>query len=382
MFNKKIIYDSVLRETRYPNLVDFQFAEKALYGKVNRQFIPIVLRSVDGALVGTGNDGTAPQGKRALNFVMDAFRDLAQKFQLKAALNEISPGESYLSNLSIHKAYESPQSQYNQYIQVYADAFEKIINEQKIEFSNFGQFVDKFVPFLQNALGTLPLTYPAFVKSRYCSPYSSGLVLAIADVESSNDEEKIKNFTSSPNWNFYVNACNTYGFMVDKNEPWKIVADIGSATMVEYARKYGMHSTDEILNNAYTAAHFGYLSNFRAMLYGVYMKNRKTQHRHRTLITSEGEKIVIKEAKMYTPQMLMRDYPIEYFINLYCDLRFDEEESDFSHAERFQLKDNILELYPTAPNRSMYIFERILNKTFDYNGSLTYIVNNQKKMRR
>ena len=41
LFDKKHVYNSMVRDNS-PNLVNFQFAEKALYGRVDRTYLPIV----------------------------------------------------------------------------------------------------------------------------------------------------------------------------------------------------------------------------------------------------------------------------------------------------------------------------------------------------
>ena len=74
----------------------------------------------------------------------------------------------------------------------------------------------------------------------------SGLAVEIAAIDASNDDEKINLFTKSKNWEFYLNACRSYGFMVDQMAPWRLVADIGSSEMIKYARRYGMTATDTV----------------------------------------------------------------------------------------------------------------------------------------
>ena len=61
-------------------------------------------------------------------------------------------------------------------------------------------------------------------------------------------------------------------------------------------------------------------------------------------------------------------------------IRFAEEESEFSENERQAIVDSCLDLSKGSYKYDdLYIqgalnaFERILNKTFDYNGSLSYI---------
>ena len=51
--------------------------------------------------------------------------------------------------------------------------------------------------------------------------------------------------------------------MVDKNVPWRIVADIGSPTMMKYAAKYKIYGTTHLLTTAYTYAHNINFNNFK-----------------------------------------------------------------------------------------------------------------------
>jgi hypothetical protein len=51
-----------------------------------------------------------------------------------------------------------------------------------------------------------------------------------------------------------------------------------------------------------------------------------------------------------------------------------EEESQFTANEQFQLIDDCLEIGRLNMAKGVNIFERILNKTFDYTGSLDYII--------
>ena len=72
-------------------------------------------------------------------------------------------------------------------------------------------------------------------------------------------------------------------------------------------------------------------------------------------------------------------YPESYFIKLYCKMRFEEEESEFTENERRLLVDDVLEIADTLTvYQAIKQFEIILNKTFDYQGSLGYYVNKRR----
>ena len=108
------------------------------------------------------------------------------------------------------------------------------------------------------------------MRSRHCSPLISGLSLEISDLTYANDQQKIDIFRNSRNFEFYLNACNSFGFMVDVNIPWRITLDIGHEDVVENLLKpRGYNSTDSLLITGYQQTHFYYFL-FKSQLLNLY----------------------------------------------------------------------------------------------------------------
>jgi len=381
LFEKKLIYNLKAKmTTSQKNLVNFTFAEKQLYGRVDRLYLPIVPSNVGAALkdIPTSGDDRA----RALNFVVDAFEALALQFRKKLLVNEISKNETYLSGLVAHSAYVPPNAAYNRHIAMYFRAFERVIRENKIKFVNFNDFAIKIMPYILQAAKKKPFTYPAFVKSKFCPMECSGLVIDISDIKFQNDEKKIEHFYESKNWEFYVNACASYGFMIDRNNPSRMVADIASGDMLKYAENYGILSTDQILNVAYNKAHFKYLDTFRVILFKMYDKFKPVRLHRSAEISSGQVKNVVTTPIKYTIENLKEEYSEAYFLDLYCRIRFAEEESQFGEGEVYSLINNTIEMSYNSLTKALNSFEIIINKTFDYNGSLSYNKRKADKLRK
>ena len=294
---------------------------------------------------------------------------------------EIARDDKFLSNISAHRGYINPVNEYNKHIASYMNAFEKIVRRRNIKFLNFDQFVDKLLPYLKKTARKRPFTMPAFVKSTYCPINASGLVIEIADIKCDNDMEKMEKFYRSKNWNFYLNACNNMGFMVDRNNPWRLVADIASGEMLEMARNYGLTTTDEILNVAFKKAHRDYFQIFKVIMFNMYIKLKKKRITSLVNVDQSGDRIVVRTPVEYSYQQFIEQYDDVYFLNLYCQLRFVEEESHFSKSEQARMIDNLIELSNTNFVKTIDCFETILSRTFDYHGSLSYISNALDKTR-
>jgi len=382
LYNKKRIYDSVIRDNS-PNLVNFQFAEKALYGRVDRRYLPMVPRNTFPLeMSGFGATGTQAQTARAFNFVTDAFRDLRNQFLKKTLVNEISPNEDFLTSPIAYKGYVSPEKAYNDYIELYLEAFQEVAKSKNLLFTTFDEFVSIVMPFLMKTIRKKPFTYTAFVKSIHCPINVSGLVVEIADLDPVNDLEKIEQFVQSPNWDFYLIACGNFGFMVDRNTPWRLVADIGSPQMLAYAEPYGVLSTNSVLYSGYRAAHSTAIQTLRTVLYRMYMKLKKPRYSRYVEVDSLDNKVVRMTPTVYRPSDYEAEFSDLYFLNMYCKMRLREEESTFTESQRYQLLDNTMELATSNFSKALEVFETIVNKTFDYNGSLSYIKDALNKLRK
>jgi len=372
LFNKRLYYRGTAGNAAYTNLIDF-IAEKMMYGRVTRRFVPIIVPQKSADLKPL-DATTAPEGNmRALNFVVDAFSDLEQQFRKAAITKKIDTKDPYLSSIRVHKAYEDPRVRYQEYINQLKSIYRTVLVENETKIENFDDFAQYIINWSKINSKRAPFTFAAYVKSRRCPITVSGLAIEIANLDASNDDGKAQAFIDSNNWEYFINAAASYGFMVDKNVPWRLVADIGSSPMIQYATRYGFNSTDEVLNSAYQRAHFSYFKSFQQRLLNMYnfVKPRIIQY------TEEcNGQTIMREKKPENYKNLsyfQSRYSQQYFIELYCKIRFEEEESEFTENERRLLVDDVIEI---ANSRSAYAaidqFETILNKTFDYQGSLSY----------
>lgn len=373
LFDKKVIYDAKMMryEETYSNVTNFNFAEKFLYGRVNRAFIPLQV-VIPEYLKGFSRANSPDKSMSALNFVVDAFNALAQQFTKCVALGKISADDPYLSSLLVYKAFESPTRLYRTYRNGYFAALSGAFKSRQSNIKNFDQFIDELRADLQRSTKAIPFTKTAFIKSRRCPINVSGLAVEIADINPTNDDKKINAFVNSKNWEFYLNACRTYGFMVDAAMPWRLVADIGSSAMLEYATKYRMSRTDMILWGPYEYAHRSYFDNFKNDLLTLY--NMSTPNSILETEECNGKTITnIITPRKYNINQLDASYGEEYFLDLYFRIRFLEDESVFTEFEEEALIRDCMQIAQTkGVRKALYVFERIINKPFDYRGSLSY----------
>jgi hypothetical protein len=379
-FNKKQLF-KIVSQSEHANLIDFTYGEKLLYGRVDRFFQPIIPNNdyfqFKGVRGGTTGD------IKVFNFVADAFRELQIKFTTKLAQGELEPNDPNLTFLEAVGGYRDPKLIYSKRKQAFMTAVQNIVINHELQFSNFNEFINVLMPYIENSIKVEPMTFPAFVKSRFCPMHINGLVIEIAEINPNNDKIKYDNFYESPNWEFFLNACNAYGFMVDSNMPNRIIADLNSPHMIEKMAKYDsrISSADMCITNCYTPVAIIDYDNFKKMIYQIYSNNRRRQVLSTTYTSPTGVQTTERKIKNYRYEDFVLEVSDKKIMEIYFKIRFLEEESKFSKYEKTIITRDCYEIFKANQPMALQIFEKILGKTFDYSGSLSYIQDRQKQLR-
>jgi hypothetical protein len=164
--------------------------------------------------------------------------------------------------------------------------------------------------------------------------------------------------------------------MVDIDAPWRIVADLESIAMQDYASKYGYNSTDVVLNVAFRTVHNSYLNTIPAELLNIY---NALSAKFIDVDDCTGRAIIVRPSE-YTLEQINNLYNEDYFLKLYCTLRFLEEESQHSKAVSDQIITDTINLSRVNNSRfALGYFERFVSQPFDYRGSLSYLISEQEK---
>jgi hypothetical protein len=382
IFKKKQIF-KVATQSENLSLVDFSYAEKQLYGRVNSYFEPIVPN--EKFLQFKELVSGEPTSIKVFNFVADAFAELQTKFKLKAATGEINTQDDFLTDLIPISGYKDPKLLYLKYTDAHKMALANVIRSRGLEFTNVNEFLNAIMPFIENSIKTRPFTYPAYVKSKECPMAISGLVIEIGSkIDANNDNFKYEKFYKSENWEFFLNACSAYGFMVDCNMPNRLVADLNSLNMVNKMAMNNPQITSAplLINNCYDISGIQYYEDFKSFLYTLYQNNRKRTIVTSTTINSDKSRSIITKVKNYEYSDFISEIGNNQLLEIYLNIRFIEEESKFTKYEKIMIIRDITRLIAVDPAGAYKIFETIINKTFDYSGSLSYIRNREKQLGR
>lgn len=209
---------------------------RSLYGKTDHRG-NIVLPKERGLNALQTDDGTTFY---AMRFIAEAYNDLAIAIKNQAAFGNTQFVGSPYGTLEITKAWSSAYRQYFQHMGRVYSALVVFLSskEANTKIKTFDDFVRYFFKFydLMDARA-MPLTLSGFVTSRLCSSLTSGLMIERGSALYSDDKIKYDVYANSPYFETYQYLASNHGFMIDKNIPWRLIANLNSCYLRGKMRK-------------------------------------------------------------------------------------------------------------------------------------------------
>ena len=217
----------------YPELEetkDFDLHRKQLlYGRIDRDGNAIYLHDANLDQIWTGEENT----EFAIDFVCDAFEWL--KNHVIKARRDLDPNSVY----SVHKfratkAWRAGDLEYSYYRylnNLYTDFVQNYLEEDRRyeKIVDFNSFLISFSKYMSSIAYYFPLTKTGYILSHHCSPFVSGMMVEIAKERHGTQRNKAgKKYSDDPNFPFIKKAAKKFGFMVDRNAPWRLVFNVAS----------------------------------------------------------------------------------------------------------------------------------------------------------
>ena len=309
-------------------------------------------------------DTKANEAHWALDFVVDAYTDLATHFKQALSKGMIS-ADSNVTSLLARRAWVSVHKSYGSYMENVYDHlvtfwFQKEQRNSKI--ANFADFLQEFMELVNDASNIMPFTKSSFILSRYFSPLSSGLIIENSLMDHGVDEVKEKIWLDDPNFEFYRKSAENFGFLVDKNAPWRLVADINSYKMRQYMETYDV-TPEDLFDTYYYPCHQYDIENLKIYLsemYNAYVNSYPKAKVFRTKLKGAGGVITTSRLINRRPTSIEdvnQQFRPEFWLKTYYYIRL---------RELGQPRD------PVKFNKKLKrIFEQY--KMFDFSHALDYI---------
>lgn len=385
MFNKRLYYRNhaygvqTVEQTRPnvalfpPNTQDFWWNEITFYGRVSANNF---LEPHEPYLPYLKPIPTKAGSVNVLNFVSDAFQRFQNDYILNVRAGKLITDDPYLSEMIPVKGYVSIDKAYYDMQKSFYNSFLTHVNNNNIKhkIQNLDDFVSELFTLFESS-GGFPYTKSGFIMSRFCDPLISGLGIDILNLPYSEDEAK-KKFIDSPNFACYTELAVKHGFVVDKNIPWRLMADINSETMINYARAYepSVNSPLDISNLFFIQTAAKELEVFKTYIFRLYNQFVKDNPINITVTHSSARTTKTREARLFLTENQFNDeYKDSYWIEYFIKARNIETGLDYSVPALTKITEVAKDIIKTLDTRSAmsYIKKKFSGVTF-YEGSLAY----------
>jgi len=355
-----------------PQVVDFNFAEKTLYGRVDRMLTPVFPRP-EWIVPITVQNGDGPS-ILLMNFVADQFYDFEAHFASACRLQVLPNNDPLFSAIQAKRGYENPLQLYEDYsdniMGLYANKF---LNKYKKNINSFNDYLYYFPQFMDIMRDIFPVTYSGFQRSNQSSIFTSGLAIDIAGVSFGNDEAKETLLLNSPAFEFYMNLAKQYGFSINKRNPGVLVADLQSPATVVYRERYNLSTVNQVFSQQYSKTLYKDLAILASLMgdgYNSFITTNPIKRTFRVCDDNLTSKIVRRE---YININSINNIYYNNIIETYIVIRNIEERRPFDNVRIKDIMKNALEMRKHSEIKMLnYIDAQFKDKYNKKSGSLTY----------
>ena len=346
-------------------VVDFNFAEKTLYGKVNRELTPVIARKE--FLVPLTITNESQGTKLVMNFVADQFKDFENHFIRACRLGLLPVDDPYLSAVRAVRTYEDTLPNYRSFVGDSMSTFNSTYLQQFMDrVFTIEDYLHYLVQYMERLRDTFPLTLSGFQRSYRSSNFSSGLCIDIAGLPIGDDELKENFFLTNPAFDYYLNMAKQYGFSVSKRAPSIIISDLASPVAKNYRSRYNLPTVDSVFTDQYDFAY----NNDINLLSNLIITN------YNSFVNLNPRKKVLQTCSDKTRSSFRRRTPINNINNniiykLYIDKRNIKKRKPFNENRLKIIKNNTHRLLNVDSEKAMrYIDDQFRSNYNQKDGSL------------
>ena len=317
-------------------IVDFNFAERTLYGRIDQNLNSVIPNP--NFMVSISNTQNPENGVQLLDFVSDMYLDLVNNFEKSCRLQLIESDDPYLSQINAYRSYEEPEFDYSLYLEEVLNDYNQqfiILGNREDEILNLTQYAENIAKYSKAQGPTLPLTFTGYMSSAESSLFSSGIAVSISNLLFSEDAPKDDFFIQNDAFQYYLNLAKNIGFSVAKNSPWVLVADLASPAIKPYLQRYGMNDVRDVFQTRYTQTHLSDIDKLVRSIVTSYRQlvNQKPFFKQLSSCGPKTRSELIYRQQANNNTILQLNNNNKLLLNLYCTIRNIEEDSPLSKID-------------------------------------------------
>jgi len=368
MYYQRLLYKEVIYPPHLFAPLDTWY-DKLYYGRVDQTQNTVIARLDKLSPV----RAAAQSNLFALDFVVDAFQDFVSQMKNAVIVGAIrqstidATGTTVASNSKIYdpkayQAYQDPSRLYDDYLQQILDQFKASLTPaQSTRANNLKSFVDEYTALLYNMSKFIPVTKSNYLLSNVFNLFNTGLSISLDRRSAAKDEYKYQSWIEDPNFNFYVRMAKKFGFIVNKNAPWILTADLFSPAILTYIEKYQTQSgvtitKDNFFDSYYERTYLSDMAHLKTFIVNSYkdFTNFRPTYEVRVRLPNCGkDRVEVRPRQTALAAEAVKDTVLtdKYLADMYLTLRHLESEQ--AHQPSRKLKIELSNIYSIQPNKSI-----------------------------
>jgi hypothetical protein len=237
-------------------MIDFWY-DKGMYGKVDINQNSIYISE---AFLTSLNKGDA--SIMAPVFVAHAYRDFQKEWARFFAMNvratnqrgqgagpmvaDVGKYRPQQGLLNVSSCWTSIHPQYQANMERIFEGFQQwtLAEGRQQKILTFKDFMQYMLYFIDIAAPMVQFTRSGYIMSGECNRAISGWQIDLYKEDPNDDVKKKEDYLNDPNFEVFVAMAQKFGFMVDFNCPWRLVADVMSTPMRRYIRDWAVEGKD------------------------------------------------------------------------------------------------------------------------------------------
>lgn len=379
IFEKAKYYENnILEKQYYPYQYDGWDSRK-FYG-LKDKYNNIIYPKQSALIEYYNNNGN---NHKNINFVVDAFKDFKQ-YQDDLQKTNKTNNNSIFTKLNVRRSTESVPDLYlkelGRLYEIFTNTF--LTDTVKKEIVDIFSFIKYFLKFVNIISTTTSLNRSTFIVSKFAPPTINGLTISFEDIEyDANYERKANTYIANPQFDHFIITASKFGFFVDRNYPYSIVADIESPIMKSYARKRGYSSTQNIFDNCYFKAYKADLDSLKNVVLGFW--NSYAFYNRSQIINNNSS----KTQKIYYNQLTLESFEklfnVNWQLRLYLYSRILESKVKINQNKFENLYNECIKInkFIDTDNSLLFINQKLLEiKKFDESDK-TFLTNEDLRIK-
>jgi len=334
-----------LKDT-FANRLTYDFVSAVNYGLVNSTLQGRPARfnyydpDLDAMLLRDPNNLKSVGNKiYALNFVADNFVELQTFVASRRAEGIFVLPPNDLLKMEAKKAYEDLTPKYDSVVNLILKLFIQnyLVPFNKVDLiKNFDDFMQEFFNYGETIGKDFLITREKFISSKFNNSLHNGLTIEVSG--DSHDEliAKYEKYYENPNFVLLNQSVKQFGFFIDRNAPWRLIANLNSPIMQSAAMKYIKASFDtedsgeepkivfrrDFYAFYYQKAYKVEIENLKRLMFDFYteLTNLFPDYINHTETKKCIKKIIYPKRKI-TQEEFRRKYKENYWIKTFFNIR-------------------------------------------------------------